>query len=88
VDRSAGMLWIMSGTLFLGSSVIHPNLSTPREGLLYVDHVRYVWSWTIHGLSVESVWRVGRVFPLQGVHRFKSPRLSDMSNHLFVAVIT
>jgi hypothetical protein len=25
-------------------------------------------------------------FPLQGVHRFESLRLSDMSNHLFVAV--
>jgi hypothetical protein len=23
-------------------------------------------------------------FPLQGVHRFESPRLSDMSNRLFV----
>jgi hypothetical protein len=27
-------------------------------------------------------------FPLHGVHRFDSPRLSDMSNHLFVIVIT
>jgi hypothetical protein len=41
------------------------------------------------------VWtRVGSVrgmlfgFSLQGVHRFESPRLSDMSNCLFVAVIT
>jgi hypothetical protein len=25
-------------------------------------------------------------FPMQGVHRFESPRLSDMSNRLFVAV--
>jgi hypothetical protein len=25
-------------------------------------------------------------FPLQGVHRFKSPRFSDMSNRLFVTV--
>jgi hypothetical protein len=45
-----------------------------REGLLYVDHVRYVWSWTIRELSVDSVWRAGLVFPLQGVHRFKSSR--------------
>jgi hypothetical protein len=29
------------------------------RGLLYVDHVRYVWSGTIHGLSVRSVWPVG-----------------------------
>jgi hypothetical protein len=27
-------------------------------------------------------------FPLQGVHRFKSPQLSDMTKCLFVAVIT
>jgi hypothetical protein len=27
-------------------------------------------------------------FPLQGVHRFESPRLSDMSNRLFVTVFT
>jgi hypothetical protein len=27
-------------------------------------------------------------FPLQGVHRFESQRLSDMSNRLFVAVFT
>jgi hypothetical protein len=27
-------------------------------------------------------------FPLQGVHRVKSPRLSDMNNRLFVAVFT
>jgi hypothetical protein len=31
--------------------------------LLYADHVRYIWSWTICGLSVGSVWRVGWVFP-------------------------
>jgi hypothetical protein len=27
-------------------------------------------------------------FPLQGIHRFESPRLSDMSNRLFVAVFS
>jgi hypothetical protein len=27
-------------------------------------------------------------FPLQGVHRFESPRLSDMSNRLFVVVFS
>jgi hypothetical protein len=34
-----------------------------RERLLYIDHVRYVWSWTICELSMECVWHVGRVFP-------------------------
>jgi hypothetical protein len=61
--RSAGVLWIMSGVLFLGSSGIRPNLSASHKRLLYVDHVRYVWSWTILGLSTESMWHVGQVFP-------------------------
>jgi hypothetical protein len=34
-----------------------------RKMLLCVDHVRYVWSRTICGLSVGCVWCVGRVFP-------------------------
>jgi hypothetical protein len=57
------VLWIVSGALFLESSGIYPNLSPSHEGMLYVDHVRYVWSWTIRGLSMGSMWRVGRVSP-------------------------
>jgi hypothetical protein len=34
---------------------IHPTLLTTREMLLYTDHVRYIWSRTTHGPSVESV---------------------------------
>jgi hypothetical protein len=33
-----------------------------RERLLYMDHVRYIWSRTICGLSVESMCRVSRGF--------------------------
>jgi hypothetical protein len=57
------MLWIMSGALFLESNGICSNLSVSHKRLLDVDHMRYVWSWTIRGLSVGSVWRVGWVFP-------------------------
>jgi hypothetical protein len=63
MGRSAGVLWIVSGALFLGSSEIRPNLSASHKRLVYVDHVRYVWSWTIRGPSVERVRRVGWVFP-------------------------
>jgi hypothetical protein len=38
------------------------------------------WAWEACGVLVG--------FSLQGVHRFKSPRLSDMSNRLFTAVST
>jgi hypothetical protein len=51
------------GSPFSWEQWLCPTLSTTREGLLCIDHVRYVWSWTIHGLSVKNVWCVGRVFP-------------------------
>jgi hypothetical protein len=62
-DRSAGVLWIASGALFLGSSGPDQLCWWLRERLLYVDHVRYIWSRVIRGPSMESVWRVGRGFP-------------------------
>jgi hypothetical protein len=42
----------------------------------------------VRGLEWEAYVACWSGFPLQGVHQFKSPRLSDMSNRLFVAVIT
>jgi hypothetical protein len=42
----------------------------------------------VRGLVWEVYVLCWSGFPLQGVHRFESPRLSDMSNRLFVAVIT
>jgi hypothetical protein len=50
----------------------------PREIRVVLDH-----TWTERGKRVVC-WSG---FPLQGVHQFESPRLSDMSNSLFVAVI-
>jgi hypothetical protein len=86
-DRSAGVLWIVLGAFFLGSS----------------DSVQLCWwlmkGCHVQGLPTGRVrraymdWRgkrmcrVGRVFSLQGVHRFESSRFSDMSNRLFVAPI-
>jgi hypothetical protein len=42
----------------------------------------------VHGLAWEAHMSYLSGFPLQGVYRFESSRLSDMSNHLFVAVCT
>jgi hypothetical protein len=42
----------------------------------------------VRGLEWEAYMACWLGFLLQGVHRFKSPQLSDMSNRLFVAVIT
>jgi hypothetical protein len=62
-DRMTVVLWIMSRALLLGCSGSVQIYWRLYERLLYVDRVRYVWSYTIHGLSVKNVWRVGRVFP-------------------------
>jgi hypothetical protein len=42
----------------------------------------------VHGLEWKAYVACWSGFPLQGVYRFESPRLSDMSNRLFVAVFT
>jgi hypothetical protein len=51
----------------------------PREICMVDGH-----TWTKRGKRM-ACWSS---FPLQGVHHFESPRHSDMSNHLFVAVFT
>jgi hypothetical protein len=88
MDRSAEVLWIVSGVLFLRSSGICPNLLASRE--------RLPRTWTayrkrtpgVYGLAWEAYVSYWSGFPLQGVHRLESPRLLDMSNRLFVVVIT
>jgi hypothetical protein len=40
------------------------------------------------GLEWEAYVTCWSAFPLQDIHRFESPRLSDMSNRLFVSIIT
>jgi hypothetical protein len=45
VPRTTQLGWeVESGALFLESSSIRPMLLMTCERLLYVDHVRYVWS--------------------------------------------
>jgi hypothetical protein len=63
MDQSAGVLMIVSGALFLDSSGPTQLCWWLRERLLYVDHMRYVWSGTICGPSVGYMWCAGRVFP-------------------------
>jgi hypothetical protein len=58
-----------------------------RKVATYGDHCRKR-TLGVHGLAWEAYVSYWSGFPLQGVHRFESPRLSDMSNRLFVVVIT
>jgi hypothetical protein len=55
------------------------DICGPREIRVVLDHMR-----------IEREKRVAcwSGFHLQGFHRFESPQLSDMSNRLFVVVIT
>jgi hypothetical protein len=64
------------------------NLSTPRESLPRTGTARRKRMPGVHGLAWEAYVSCWSGFSLQGVHRFESPRLSDMSNHLFVAVFS
>jgi hypothetical protein len=82
VDRSAGVLGIVSRAVtpsnYVGGS---------WKVATYGDRPQEAYAgctWT----GVGSVCVVLVKFPLQGVHRFESPRLSDMSNRLFMAVFT
>jgi hypothetical protein len=87
-DRSPGVLWIVSGALFLRSSEIYPNLSAPHERLPRTGTARRKRTSGVHGLAWEAYVSCWSDFLLQGVYRFESPRLSNMSSRLFVVVIT
>jgi hypothetical protein len=87
-DRSASVLWIVSGAPFLRSSGICPNLSAPRERLPRTGTAHRKHTSGVRGLAWEAYVLCWSGFPLQSVHRFESLRLSDMSNRLFVAVFS
>jgi hypothetical protein len=52
------------GSTFSWEQCISLTQLMTRERLLYTDHMRYVWSRTIHGLSVGCMWCVGLVSPV------------------------
>jgi hypothetical protein len=67
-DRSADVIWIVSGALFLGSSRICPNLSAPRERLSRTGTTHRKRMLGIRGLVWEAYVSCWSGFPLQGVH--------------------
>jgi hypothetical protein len=84
-DRSAGVLWIVSGALFLGSSDSVQRCRRLTEGCYALT----AWDTYDLGPYVDWAWKAcWSGFPVQDVHQFESPWLSDMSNRLFVVVIT
>jgi hypothetical protein len=54
VDQSADVVWIVLGSIFLGSSGIHPNLSTTHEMLPRTGTARRKRTLGIRGLTREA----------------------------------
>jgi hypothetical protein len=77
-------LWLSRLLLGVGACF---NFVGTNERLSHTDHVRCM-IWDYVQIKRGGCMACCSGFPLQGVHRLKSSRLSDMSNCLFVAVIT
>jgi hypothetical protein len=86
VDHLAGLRGGI-GCTFSQEQCICPTLLTSHERLPRMGTVRRKRTSGIRGLAWEAYVSCWSGFPLQGVHRFESPRLSYMSNRLFVVVI-
>jgi hypothetical protein len=85
-DHSAG-LEVMSGALFLRSSRVRLTPLVACERLPRTGNARKKHMMGVHGLAWEAYMSCWSGFPLQGVHRFESSRLLDVSNHLFMAAV-
>jgi hypothetical protein len=87
VEYSVG-LRVMSGAPSLGSSRVRPTLLMVSEILPRTWTARMKRMCGIRALARKAYVSCVSGFLLHGVHRFESPRLSDMSNRLSVAVFT
>jgi hypothetical protein len=88
VPRTTQPGWeVESGALFLRSSTIRPTLLMTYKRLPRMETAHRKRTSGVHRLAWEAYMSCWSGFPLQGVHRFESPWLSDMSNRLFVAAI-
>jgi hypothetical protein len=76
------------GSPFIRSSRVHPILMMACERLPRTCTAHRKHMWGIRGLTWEAYVSCVSGFPLQGVHWFESPWLSDMSNCLFMPVFT
>jgi hypothetical protein len=77
-------LGVVSGALFLGSGRVRPMLLVACERLSSTGTTRRKHTLGVCGLAWEAYVLCWSDFPLWGVYRFESPRLLDMSDHLFV----
>jgi hypothetical protein len=84
---AAGLVCLWLSRLFLGVGPCFDFIrASERFSCTGTAHRKRTLS--MHGLEWEAYMVCCSDFPLHGVHRFESLRLLDMSNRLFVAVIT
>jgi hypothetical protein len=86
MDHSTGLRGGV-GSTFSREQCIRPTLLMTRERLPRMGTARRKRTPGICGLAWEVYVSCWSGFPLQGVHQFESPRLSDMSNRLLMVVI-
>jgi hypothetical protein len=73
VDRSIGVLGIVSGALFLRSNRVRPTLLMASERLSHTWTARRKRTCGIRGLMLEAYISCVSGFSLHGVHQFESP---------------
>jgi hypothetical protein len=74
--------WGLCQEPFFESSRVRPTLLMACERLSHMRTARKKRTWGVRGLTWEAYVLCVPGFPLHGVHRFESLRLSDISNHL------
>jgi hypothetical protein len=87
MDRSAAHCGLCRERFFLGVVGLLNSVDESLKVTTYGDSHRKRMS-GVRGLAWEVYMVCWSGFLLRGVHRLESPRLSDMSNSLFVSVIT
>jgi hypothetical protein len=75
-----------AGAFFLGSSRVRSTLLMACERLPRSSTAHMKRTLGLREIAWEAYVSCWSDFPLQGLHRFKSPLLLDMSNRLFVTV--
>jgi hypothetical protein len=68
MDQSVGVLRIVSGALFLRSSMIRPTLLMTSKRLPHTKTASRKRTSGVHGLALDANMSCVSNFPLQGVH--------------------
>jgi hypothetical protein len=79
-----------AGPVYLWLSRLLPGVGACFDFVGTSERLSYVRCMVRHHMQIKHGGHMAywSGFSLQGIYRFKSPRLSDMSDRLFVAILT